>query len=144
MEKRRAETIEDVNLTLQEYEDSMKKLEDSGGSEDPKDASTSGRRVFGMAKAKTIDAGNNKVKLDKFYDNSDSEDDLDARKSGNFENGGSDLAQTDVVNNSVLNQEVVDTRKQSVFKVISSFLGVSSDVYILFDEYNTFYAFLES
>ncbi|GAU11228.1 hypothetical protein TSUD_342180, partial [Trifolium subterraneum] len=115
LEKRKEATIDEVNQTLHEFEDSMKKLEDSGGSEDPKVASTSGRRVFGMAKAQIIDAGN-KLKLDKFYDNSDSEDELEASKSGNNENGGSDLLQKDVINDSVLNQEVLDTRKESVFK----------------------------
>ncbi|CAJ2632013.1 unnamed protein product [Trifolium pratense] len=115
LEKRKEATIDEVNLTLHEFEDSMKKPEDSGGSEDPKVASTSGRRVFGTAKAQTIDASS-KVKLDKFYDNSDGEDELEASKSGNNENGGSDLLQKDVINDSVLNQEDLDTRKESVFK----------------------------
>lgn len=115
LEKRKEATIEEVNLTVQEYEDSMQKLEDSDGSEDPKVASTSGRRVLGMAKAQTIGA-DNKVELDKFYDNSDSEDDFEAKKSGNIENEGSDHLQKDVINDSVLNQENINTRKESVFK----------------------------
>ncbi|KAK2364680.1 U3 ribonucleoprotein (Utp) family protein [Trifolium repens] len=109
LEKRKEATIDEVNLTLHEFEDSMKKLDNSDGSEDPKVASTSGRRVFGMAKAQIIDAGS-KLKLDKFYDNSDSEDELEASKSGNNEN------EKDVINDSVLNQEVLDNRKESVFK----------------------------
>jgi U3 small nucleolar RNA-associated protein 14 len=122
LEKRKEATIDEVNLTLHEFEDSMKKLEDSAGSEDPKVASTSGRRVFGMAKAQIIDAGS-KLKLDKFYDNSDSEDELEDSKNGNNEN------EKDVINDSVLNQEVLDTRKQSVFKVMKLLSSwTSSDV----------------
>lgn len=118
MEKRKEETIEEVNLTVQEYEDSIKKLEDSDGSEDPKVASTSGRRVFGMAKkAQIVDAGN-KVKSDQFYDNSDSDDDLDVNKSGDIETQGSDLPQKDIIDDLIFNQEGFDTRKESVFKVM--------------------------
>ncbi|XP_058738859.1 uncharacterized protein C57A7.06 [Vicia villosa] len=116
LEKRKEETLEEVNLTVQEYEDSMKKLEDSDGSEDPKVASTSGRRVFGMAKkAQIVDTGN-KVKSDKFYDNSDSDDDLEVNRSGNIENQESDLPQNDIIDDLVLNQKGFDTRKESVFK----------------------------
>lgn len=142
MEKRKEATIEEVNLTVQEYEDSMMKLEDSGGSEDPKVASTSGRRVFGMAKAQTIGA-DNKVELDKFYNNSDSEDDFEAKKSGSIENEGSDHLQKDVINDSVLNQENINTLKESVFKVINFLFSWTSQMFVLLNGYNTFYAFLE-
>jgi U3 small nucleolar RNA-associated protein 14 len=145
LEKRKEATIEEVNLTVQEYEDSMKKLEDSDGSEDPIVASTSGRRVFGMAKAQTIGA-DNKVELDKFYDNSDSEDDFEAKKSGNIENEGSDHLQKDVINDSVLNQENINTRKESVFKVNNFLFSWTSQMFVLLNGngYNTFYAFLET
>lgn len=135
MEKRKEETLEEVNLTVQEYEDSMKKLEDSDGSEDPKVASTSGRRVFGMAKkAQIVDTGN-KVKSDQFYDNSDSDDDLEANRSGNIENQESDLPQNDIIDDLVLNQKGFDTRKESVFKVMEflfswSFLDLFCLMYI--------------
>jgi len=118
LEKRKEATIKEVNLTVQEYEDSTKKLEDSGGSEDSKVASTSGRRVFGMAKTQTID-DDNKVELQKFCNNSGSEDDFEAKKSCNIENEGSDHLQKDVVDDSVLNKENNDTRKESVFNVIN-------------------------
>ncbi|KAJ1400444.1 Small-subunit processome, Utp14 [Sesbania bispinosa] len=87
LEKRKEAAVEEANLALQEFEDSLKKLENADGSEDPKAASTSGRRVFGMSKAPVSDVGN-KVKSDNFYDASDSEDDLGTSKSGNIENGG--------------------------------------------------------
>ena len=124
MEKRKEATIEEVNLSVQEYEDSMKKLEDSGGSEDPKIASSSGRRVFGMAKAQTIGA-DNKVELDKFYNNSDSEDDFEAKKSGNIENEGSDHLQKDVIDDLV-----IDTRKDSVFKVINFLFSWTAQMFV--------------
>lgn len=122
MEKRKQATFEEANLALQEYEDSLKKLEDHGGSEDPKATSSSGRRVFGMAKAQ-ISGAVNEMKSDKFYNNSDSEDDLGDSKSGNIGNGESDLLPKDVNNDSVLIQEDAETHKESVFKVIE-FLGL--------------------
>lgn len=120
----------------------MKKLEDSGGSEDPKAAPTSGIRVFGMAKAQIFDASN-KVKLDNFYNNSDSEDDLGTSKRGSIENGGSELLQKDVNSDLLLVQEDVDTHKESVFKVMKFLFSVTySEVYVLLYGYDTFYAFL--
>ncbi|KAK7264983.1 hypothetical protein RJT34_32598 [Clitoria ternatea] len=115
LEKRKEVAIEEANLALREYDDSLKNLENSGGPEDPKAASTSGRRVFGMAKAK-VSATSNKVKSDKFYGGSDSEDDLGTGKSDNIENGGSELVHKDVTNDLVLIQEDTDTHQDSVFK----------------------------
>lgn len=117
MEKKKEAAIEEANLALQEYEDSLKKLENCGGSEDTRAASTSGRRVFGTAKAQISDVGN-KVKVDNFYNSSDNEDDLGASKSGITENGGGDLMQKDIESDAVLVQEDADTHKESVFKVI--------------------------
>lgn len=119
----------------------MKKLEDSGGSEDPEPAPTGGRRVFGMAKAQIFDAGK-KVKPDNFYNNSDSEDDLGTSKRGSIENGESDLLQKDVNSDLLLVQDV-DTHKESVFKVIKFLFSVtSSEVYVLCDGYMTHFMHL--
>ncbi|XP_061365521.1 uncharacterized protein C57A7.06 [Gastrolobium bilobum] len=115
LEKRKEAAIEEANLALQEYEDSLRNPDNSGGSEDPKAASTSGRRVFGAAKAQTSNACN-KVKSDKFYGSSDSEDDLGASKSGNVENGEINLLQKDMNDDSVIIQEDTDTNHESVFK----------------------------
>ncbi|KAJ1406360.1 Small-subunit processome, Utp14 [Sesbania bispinosa] len=60
LEKRKEAAVEEANLALQEFEDSLKKLENADGSEDPKAASTSGRRVFGTSKAQASDVGNKK------------------------------------------------------------------------------------
>ncbi|KAH1071159.1 hypothetical protein GLYMA_03G214900v4 [Glycine max] len=120
LEKRKEAAVEEANLAFQEYEDSLKKLENSGGSEDPKAASTSGRRVFGTAKAQ-IDASN-KVKSDNCYDGSDSEDDLGTSKSGNIENEGSDLLHKDVNKDLVVIQDDTDTHQESVFKNIDEII----------------------
>ncbi|TKY61773.1 U3 small nucleolar RNA-associated protein 14 [Spatholobus suberectus] len=121
LEKRKEAAIEEANFAFQEYEDSLKKLENCGGSEDPKAASTSGRRVFGTAKAQISDA-NNKVKLDNFYGGSDSEDDLGTSKNGNIENEGSDLLHKDVNNDLVVIEDDTDTHQESVFKNIDEII----------------------
>jgi len=132
LEKRKEAAVEEANLAFQEYEDSLKKLENSGGSEDPKAASTSGRRVFGTAKAQ-IDASN-KVKSDNCYDGSDSEDDLGTSKSGNIENEGSDLLHKDVNKDLVVIQDDTDTHQESVFKVMKFLIvGHLSQVNVFLD-----------
>ena len=133
MEKRKEAAVEEANLAFQEYEDSLKKLENSGGSEDPKAASTSGRRVFGMAKAQMSDTSN-KVKSDNCYDGSDSEDDLGTSKSGNIENEGSDLLHKDVNKDLVVIQDDTDTHQESVFKVMKFLIvGHLSQVNVFLD-----------
>ncbi|KAG4913701.1 hypothetical protein AAZX31_19G198400 [Glycine max] len=121
LEKRKEAAVEEANLAFHEYEDSLKKLENTGGSEDLKAASTSGRRVFGMAKAQMSDTSN-KVKSDNCYDGSDSEDDLGISKSGNIENEGSDLLHTDVNKDLVVIQDDTDTHRESVFKNIDEII----------------------
>lgn len=117
LEKKREAVVEEANLASQEYEN----LLNSGGSEDPKVASTSGRRVFGTSKAQISDTSN-KGKSDNFYGGSDSEDDLGTSKSGSIENEGSGLLHKDVNNDSVVIQEDTDTHQESVFKNIDEII----------------------
>lgn len=125
MEKSKEAAVGERNLALQEFEDSLKKLDNSGGSEDVKAASTSGRRVFGATKAQISDASN-KVKSDNFYGGSDSEDDLGPM------NGASDLLQMDVNTDSVLVKEDTDTHQESIFKVMKFlFFGLLLEVFVL-------------
>lgn len=124
MKKNKEEYSEEANLAFQEYE----KLKNSGVSEDPKAASTSGRRVFGMAKAQISDTSN-KVKSDNFYGGSDSEDDLGTSKRGNIKNEESDLLHKNVNNDSVVIQEDTDTHQESVFKVMKFLFFVLLFVY---------------
>lgn len=117
MEKRKEAAVEEANNLLQEYEDSLKKLGSSDGSEDPNTASVSGRRVFGTAKSQISDAGN-KVKSNNIHGSSDSEDDLGASENNNIENGKSNALQKGVSNDSILIQEDTDNHQESVFKVM--------------------------
>ncbi|XP_019418839.1 PREDICTED: uncharacterized protein C57A7.06-like [Lupinus angustifolius] len=115
LEKRKEAAVEEANILIQEYEDSLMKLGSSGGSEDPKAASVSGRRVFGTAKPQISDAGN-KVKSDNIHGSSDSEDDMRDNKRNDIENGEGNVLQTDVSIDSVLIQEDTDNHQESSFK----------------------------
>ncbi|KAL2345425.1 hypothetical protein Fmac_006710 [Flemingia macrophylla] len=118
LEKKREAVVEEANLASQEYEN----LEISGGSEDPKAASTSGRRVFGTSKAQISDTSI-KVKSDNYYGGSDSDNDLGTGKSDNIENEGSDFLHRDQNNDSVAIQEDTDTPQESVFKNIDEIIN---------------------
>lgn len=122
MEKRKEAAAEEAKLALQEFDNSLKNLEYSSGSEEPKVASISGRRVFGAAKAQVPDKSN-KVESDNFYGNSDSEDDLETRENGDMVNNRSNDLQKDVISDPVLIQEDTDTHQESVFKVIRFFFS---------------------
>jgi len=137
LEKRKEAAVEEANLAFQEYEDSLKKLENSGGLKDPKAASASGRRVFGPAKAQISDTSI-AVKLDNGYGGSDSEDDLGNSKSGNMENTGSDLLHN---KDSVVTQEDTDTHQESFFKVNEILFCLFSYVNVLLNGCDTFNAF---
>ncbi|KAK7283460.1 hypothetical protein RIF29_12991 [Crotalaria pallida] len=118
LEKRKEAAVEEANTLVQEYEDSLKKLGNSDGSEDPKAASVSGRRVFGAAKSQISDAVNkgNKVKSDNIHGSSDSEDDLGDNKNNNTEDEEGNILQTGVSNDSVSIEEDIDNHQESVFK----------------------------
>jgi len=137
LEKRREAAVEEANLAFQEYEDSLKKLENSGGLEDPKAASSSGRRVFGPAKAQTSHTSV-KVKSDNSYGGSDSEDDLGFGKSGNLENMGSHHLHN---KDSVVIQEDTDTHKESLVKVMVILFCLFSYIDVFLNGCDTFNAF---
>ncbi|XP_028786436.1 uncharacterized protein C57A7.06-like isoform X1 [Neltuma alba] len=113
--KRREAAAEGAKLALQEYDNSLKNLENPSHSEDMKIASVSGRRVFGTAKSQTP-AANDKIKSDNFYGSSDSEDGLEARENGDMVNDRSNNLQNVVMSDPVLIQEDTDTHEDSVFK----------------------------
>ncbi|KAI4301423.1 hypothetical protein L6164_034703 [Bauhinia variegata] len=115
LEKRKEAAAEEAKLALEEYDSTLKKLENAGGSEDPEVATISGRRVFGTAKAQILDASN-KVKSDKFYGSTDSEDDLEAREHGDMVSNRSNDPQKDVNSDSVVILEDTDTHQESIFK----------------------------
>ncbi|KAL6978382.1 hypothetical protein U1Q18_020050 [Sarracenia purpurea var. burkii] len=79
--KRRKEAVDkEARLTLEEYESSLKQLEDKRVEEKVKKTGTpSGRQVFGAPK-KQVKESSNKVKVDNYYGGSDSEDNLEAKE----------------------------------------------------------------
>ncbi|KAK4342942.1 hypothetical protein RND71_038758 [Anisodus tanguticus] len=81
--KRRKEAAnEEAKLALEEYESSLKELEDKN---EPKTQGTNiltGRRVFGAKKKQVPEPNKKKVTSDNYYGDSDSEGETDARETG--------------------------------------------------------------
>ncbi|KAK4349078.1 hypothetical protein RND71_031833 [Anisodus tanguticus] len=81
--KRRKEAAdEETKLALEEYESSLKELEDKN---EPKTQGTNiftGRRVFGDKKKQAPEPNKKKVTSDNYYGDSDSEGETDARETG--------------------------------------------------------------
>ncbi|KAI4349673.1 hypothetical protein L6164_010233 [Bauhinia variegata] len=115
LEKSKEASAAEVKLALEEYDSTLKTLDNVDGLEDPEVATVSGRRVFGTAKAQILDASN-KVKSDKFYGNTDSEDDSEARENGDMVNSRSNDLQRDANSDSVVILEDTDTHRESIFK----------------------------
>lgn len=114
MKKRKEEAIQEAKAALQEYESSSKKLEGTGGEENLKGGTTSGRRVFGPVKREVL-VPNNKIETDNYYGNSDSEDDLEAEENMDAGNGTNDV-QEDVKTDSFTLHADHESRQDSVFK----------------------------
>ncbi|KAK4282513.1 hypothetical protein QN277_013878 [Acacia crassicarpa] len=119
--KRKEAAAEEAKLALQEYDNSLKNLENPSGSEDTKVASISGRRVFGAAKSQTPDASD-KIKSDHFYGGSDSEDGLEAIENSEMVNDRSNNLQNVVMSDPVSIQEDTDTHEDSVFKNLNEII----------------------
>ncbi|KAF3947043.1 hypothetical protein CMV_026769 [Castanea mollissima] len=113
LKKRKEAAEEEAKLALQDYEVSMKQLDDPSGAENSKIKASSGRRVFGAAKIGAPES-RDVIKTDNFYANSDSDDDLEAKENifDMGKDGRSDM-QKDVHVDSVLPHEF---RQDSVFK----------------------------
>ncbi|XP_058083657.1 uncharacterized protein C57A7.06 [Magnolia sinica] len=79
LQKRMDTAYEEAQFALEEYDSSLKHLEDGNGEESPKVGTPSGRRVFGVAKKQSQEVSN-RTKSDNVSKNSDSEDDSDARE----------------------------------------------------------------
>ncbi|KAG6647898.1 hypothetical protein CIPAW_07G109900 [Carya illinoinensis] len=117
LKKRKEAADEEAKLALQEYESSLKQMEDSSGAENPKASTSSGRRVFGAAVKTHAPESRNMVKSDTFYANSDSEDDMEAKENtADVGNNKSNDSQKDVHPDSVLPHENTEIVQDSVFK----------------------------
>ncbi|KAJ4849284.1 hypothetical protein Tsubulata_021557 [Turnera subulata] len=94
MAKRDEAAAEDAKLALQEFESSLKHLEDTGGAESTKGGAVSGRRMFGPKKQdiapKAISSNNH---------SSDTEEELEAQEDDNPVSGATDDIQNVFHNN---------------------------------------------
>ncbi|KAJ8898612.1 hypothetical protein K2173_004225 [Erythroxylum novogranatense] len=78
LKKRKEAAAEEAKIYLEEYESSLKQLEDTSGVDKPKPGAISGRRVFGVPRKQTVEPS--RVKLDNSSENSGSDSELDANK----------------------------------------------------------------
>ncbi|XP_059625658.1 uncharacterized protein C57A7.06 [Cornus florida] len=83
LKKQKEAANEEAKLALQEYESSLKQLEDKSDAESLKTRISSGRRVFGAPK-KQVEESNNMIKSDNYFGNSDSEDNFEAKEDINI------------------------------------------------------------
>ncbi|KAK9945694.1 hypothetical protein M0R45_011193 [Rubus argutus] len=110
---------EEAKLALQEYESWSKQLGDSGGVNNPKVGSPSGRMVFDGKEAPVSSKktkSDNKNRSDNYYGDSDSEDDMEPRENtdvGKYRNN--DLMK-DANTSPVLCQEDSENHKDSLVK----------------------------
>lgn len=117
LKKRKEAADEEAKLALQEFESSLRQMEDSSGAENSKIKASSGRRVFGAAAKMHAPESRNITKSDNFYTNSESEDDLEAKENiVDVGNNGSDDLHKDVKIDSVLPREHSEICQDSVFK----------------------------
>ncbi|XP_002523095.2 uncharacterized protein C57A7.06 [Ricinus communis] len=114
LKKRKEEAVEEAKLALQEYESSIKQLEDTGGTENTKVGTVSGRRVFGAPKMQGPEP-NHKIRSENINGNSDSENEF-----GNVEDdiglSRKNDVQKDVNFSSVKLSEDSEARRDSTHK----------------------------
>ncbi|KAL6568974.1 hypothetical protein OROGR_000699 [Orobanche gracilis] len=78
LEKRREAADEEAKRALEEYESSLKQLEDQSASGGHNKSASNGRMVFGGPKKVVVNETRKKEKLNNYYGNSDSENDVEA------------------------------------------------------------------
>ncbi|KAL6568971.1 hypothetical protein OROGR_000696 [Orobanche gracilis] len=80
LEKRREAADEEAKRALEEYESSLKQLEDQSASGGHNKSASNGRMVFGGPKKVVVNETRKKEKLNNYYGNSDSENDVEAEE----------------------------------------------------------------
>ncbi|KAM7521464.1 hypothetical protein LguiA_011366 [Lonicera macranthoides] len=95
LKKRKEAADEEAKLALEEYESSLKQLEDNTEAECLKKGTSNGRRVFGAPK-KQIPESINKIKSNDVYGNTDSEDNIDAKNDDDAGHGRRNYLHKDV------------------------------------------------
>ncbi|CAK9175337.1 unnamed protein product [Ilex paraguariensis] len=115
LKKRKEAADEEMKLVLQEYESSLKQLEDKSEAESLMTGTSSGRRVFGAPK-KQVQESSKKIESDYYYNKSDSEDDFDAKEDVDVGHAKSDYSQKDVDIDPDLLREQSEIDHDHVFK----------------------------
>lgn len=95
MKKRKEAADEEARLALQDYELSLKQLEDRNEEESGNLHVSSGRRVFGATK-KQVQESRDKIRSDNYYGNSDSEEDLESKEGVDDGQDQNNVSQRDV------------------------------------------------
>ncbi|CAL5437272.1 unnamed protein product [Camellia sinensis] len=118
LRKRKEVADEEAKLALEEYESSLKQLEDKEVEGKVKTGTTkSGRRVFGARKKQVEESSNkNKIKVDNYYGSSDSEDNLEGREGIDAEQDTNNKFLKDVNIDTVLFREESEIGHDPVFK----------------------------
>ncbi|KAK6937365.1 hypothetical protein RJ641_030873 [Dillenia turbinata] len=110
LKKKKEAAYEEAKLALEEYETSLKQLDDTSEPDNTKIGTASGRRVFGAAKKQATQPAK-KIKRDIDYGTSDSEDDFKALESNEVDfDEGNDLQKV-VKLDPVALREVSDSRQ---------------------------------
>ncbi|KAF8401450.1 hypothetical protein HHK36_012389 [Tetracentron sinense] len=115
LKKRKDAAYEEAKLALQEYESSLMQLEDTTGAESPKIDTSSGRRVFGVAKKQSQELSS-KINSNNNGGNSDSEDDFKAEESVDVGHDNSSASLKDAHINPILLHEGSGIGHEPVFK----------------------------
>ncbi|KAL0326381.1 UNVERIFIED_CONTAM: putative protein C57A7.06 [Sesamum radiatum] len=115
LKKRKEAADEEAKLAVEEYESSLKQLEDPSASGSCERGASSGRRVFGVPK-KVVNETSKKVKSDNYYGNSDSEDDVEAQEDIVIENNQNDKSLREADIDPSLLREEFEINHDSLFK----------------------------
>ncbi|KAL2231844.1 UNVERIFIED_CONTAM: putative protein C57A7.06 [Sesamum indicum] len=115
LKKRKEAADEEAKLALEEYESSLKQLEDPSASGSCERGASSGMRVFGVPK-RVVNETSKKVKSDNYYANSDSEDDVEAQEDIVIENNQNDKSLREADIDPSLLREEFEISHDSLFK----------------------------
>ncbi|KAL0437911.1 UNVERIFIED_CONTAM: putative protein C57A7.06 [Sesamum latifolium] len=115
IKKRKEAADEEAKLALEEYESSLKQLEDPSASGSCERGPSNGRRVFGVPK-KVVNETSKKAKSDNYYGNSDSEDDVEAEDDIVIENNQNDKSLREADIDPSLLREEFEISHDSLFK----------------------------
>ncbi|OVA12705.1 Small-subunit processome [Macleaya cordata] len=122
LKKSKEAADEEAKLALEEYESSLRQLEDMNGAESPKKATSSGRRVFGAAKKQSDDLSN-KIKSNSIGRDSGSEDELSIKEDGDVGSDRNVVSQKDVHIDPVILHEGSDIGQEPLFKSFDDIVG---------------------